>query len=170
MKLKLIWNKINSQHWSHELRLNLLENFREWQQLSLIWYLPAPMISEFTLSPLMLFMHFGVSLSFPLLVKVLLSFAFCCQIHPFPSLSSWFFSFVFVFMGERFFISPSGFPVSFRLCVFLFLEFSYSADTLIHSDLHSAGRASVFGSRAKQFQHRHSFVTSLYLSDTLVFN
>jgi len=46
---------------------------------------------------------------------------------------------------EVFIRVPQGFL---SLCVFLFLEFSDSLDTLIHSDLQSPGTSSVFGSRA----------------------
>lgn len=76
------------------------------------------------------------------------------------------------FMGERgFHQSPSGFPVSLQLCVFLFLEFSYSADTLIRSDLHSPGRASVFGSRVSLNIILFLLLKpTLYLSDFLVLN
>lgn len=134
--------------------MNILENFREWQETSLIWCLPASVKSEFTLFPLLLFMHFGVSLSFSLPLKVLLSFAFRCQIHSLPCLSSWFFSLVLLLFWrggrgwEVFIRVPQGF-LSLSNCVyFFFLEFSYSADTLIHCDLHSPGTALDFGSRA----------------------
>lgn len=69
-----------------------------------------------------IYMNFGVSLSFPPPVKVWLLFSFCCQIRPFLCLSSWFFSLVVSLWVRGFHQSPSGFPVSLQLSVLLFFR------------------------------------------------
>lgn len=83
---------------------------------------PASLLSESTAFPFMFFVHFGVSLSSLLPLKL--------RCHPFPRLSSRFFSLVASLRVRGFHQSPSGFPARLSLC----LKFSYSAYTLCLSD------------------------------------